>query len=58
MLDYSRLYNSAGSIACGPQFIHPIIMSIVFEHTNNWRFYENRLKNSALFNILNLKSLS
>jgi len=32
MLDYSRLYNSAGSSACRPQLIHPIIMSIIFEH--------------------------
>ena len=27
MLDYSRLYNSAGSNASRPQLIHPIIMS-------------------------------
>ena len=32
MLDYSRLYNSAGSNACRPQLIHPILMSIIFEH--------------------------
>jgi hypothetical protein len=32
MRDYLWLYNSAGSIACRLQFIHPIIMSIVFEH--------------------------
>ena len=32
MFSYSRLYNSAGSNACRPQLIHPIIMSIIFEH--------------------------
>jgi len=31
MLDYSRLYNSAGSNACRPMLIHPILMSIIFE---------------------------
>jgi hypothetical protein len=33
MFDYSRLYNSAGSNACRPLLIHPILMSIVFEKT-------------------------
>ena len=32
MMTYSRLYNSAGSNACRPILIHPILMSIVFEH--------------------------
>ena len=32
MFDYSRLYNSAGSNASRPQLIHPILMSIIFEH--------------------------
>ena len=32
MLDYSRLYNSAGSNACRPILIHPILMSILLEH--------------------------
>jgi len=32
MLDYSRLYNSAGSNACRPELIHPIFMSIILEH--------------------------
>jgi hypothetical protein len=32
MFSYSRLYNSAGSNACQPQLIHPILMSIIFEH--------------------------
>ena len=32
MLDYSKLYNSAGSNACRPQLIHPILISILLEH--------------------------
>ncbi|MDW0183460.1 MAG: hypothetical protein QOK91_10380 [Nitrososphaeraceae archaeon] len=32
MFSYSRLYNSAGSNACRPVLIHPILMSFIFEH--------------------------
>jgi hypothetical protein len=32
MFSYSRLFNSAGSNACRPISIHPILMSIIFEH--------------------------
>jgi hypothetical protein len=32
MFSYSRLYNPAGSNACRPILIHPILMSIIFEH--------------------------
>ena len=32
MFSYSKLYNSAGSNACRPVLIHPILMSIIFEH--------------------------
>ena len=32
MFSYSRLYNSAASNACKPILIHPILMSIIFEH--------------------------
>jgi len=32
MFSYSKLYNSAGSNACRPELIHPILMSIIFEH--------------------------
>lgn len=32
MFSYSRLFNSAGSNACRPILIHPILMSIIFEH--------------------------
>ena len=34
MFSYSRLYNSAGSNACRPILIHPILMSIILEHSN------------------------
>lgn len=32
MMSYTRLNNAAGVIACKPILIHPILMSIVFEH--------------------------
>jgi hypothetical protein len=32
MMSYPKLYNSAGSNACRPELIHPILVSIVFEH--------------------------
>jgi len=32
MFSYSQLYNSAGSNPCRPILIHPILMSIIFEH--------------------------
>jgi hypothetical protein len=32
MMSYPRLNNSAGSNACRPVLIHPILMSIIFEH--------------------------
>ena len=32
LFSYSRLYNSAGSNACRPILLHPILMSIIFEH--------------------------
>jgi hypothetical protein len=32
MFSYSRLFNSAGSNACQPILIHPILMSIILEH--------------------------
>jgi hypothetical protein len=31
MFSYSRLYNSAGSNACKPVLLHPILLSIIFE---------------------------
>ena len=32
MFSYSRLYKPAGSDACRPVLLHPILMSIIFEH--------------------------
>jgi hypothetical protein len=32
MFSYTRLYNSAGSNACRHILIHPILMSMIFEH--------------------------
>jgi len=32
MMSYSRLYNTGGSVACKPVLLHPILMSIIFEH--------------------------
>ena len=32
MVSYSRLYNTAGVSACKSVLLHPILMSIIFEH--------------------------
>lgn len=32
LMSYSRLYNTAGVGACKPVLVHPILMSIIFEH--------------------------
>ena len=32
MMSYSRLYNTAGVMVCEPVLLHPILMSIIFEH--------------------------
>ena len=32
MMSYSRLYNTSGVMACKPVLLHPILMSIIFEH--------------------------
>ena len=32
MMSYSRLYNAAGVMACKPVLLHPILMSVIFEH--------------------------
>lgn len=32
MMSISRLYNVAGVGSCRPVLIHPILMSIIFEH--------------------------
>ena len=37
MFSYCRLYNAASSTACRPVLIHPILMSIIFEHYKQLR---------------------
>ena len=32
MMSFSRLYNAAGVMACKPVLLHPILMSLIFEH--------------------------
>ena len=32
MMSITRLYNVAGVSACKPVLLHPILMSIIFEH--------------------------
>ena len=32
MMSYSRLYNTFGVMACKPVLLHPVLMSIIFEH--------------------------
>lgn len=41
MFSYSRLYNSAGSNACSPMLIHPVLMSIIFEHYKQLKRLDN-----------------
>ncbi|MDW0264013.1 MAG: hypothetical protein QOA06_02645 [Nitrososphaeraceae archaeon] len=44
MFSYSRLFSSAGSNACRPVLIHPILMSIVFEHYKQLKKLEESVK--------------
>jgi hypothetical protein len=41
MVSYSRLYNTAGVGACKPALLHPILMSIIFEHYKQLRKIES-----------------
>ena len=43
MMSYPRLYNSAGSNACRPELIHPILMSIIFEHYKELKKIESSI---------------
>jgi len=45
MFSYSRLYNSAGSNACRPILIHPILMSIIFENYKQLTKLQNDIIN-------------
>jgi hypothetical protein len=42
MMSITWLYNVAGVGACKPVLLHPILMSIVFEHYKQLRSMENR----------------
>jgi hypothetical protein len=44
LFSYSRLYNSADSNVCRAQLIHPILMSIVFEHYKQLKKLESVMK--------------
>lgn len=46
MMSYPRLYNSAGSNACRPILIHPILMSIIFEHYKQLKKLESSVVTS------------
>lgn len=41
MVSYSRLYNTAGVGACKSVLLHPILMSIIFEHYKQLRKIES-----------------
>jgi len=41
MVSYSRLYNTAGVGACKPVLLHPILMSMIFEHYKQLRKIES-----------------
>lgn len=45
MFSYSRLYNSAGSNAVRPVLLHPILMSIIFEHYKQLKKLESIINN-------------
>ena len=49
MLDYSRLYNSAGSNACRPQLIHPVIMSTILEHYKQLELLKKSIRQKVNF---------
>jgi hypothetical protein len=59
MLDYSRLYNSAGGYARRSILKHPILMSIIFEHFKQLAKIVNEsgidlsgsLRNCVMFNV-------
>ncbi|HET6717459.1 MAG: hypothetical protein ACM3ZS_11985 [Nitrososphaerota archaeon] len=38
MMSISRLYNVAGVCSCKPVLLHPILMSIIFEHYKQLEF--------------------
>jgi hypothetical protein len=49
MLDYSRLYNSAGSNACRPELIHTIVISIILENYKQLEVLRRSISNKENF---------
>jgi hypothetical protein len=47
MMSYSRLHNAAGVIACKPVLLHPILMSIIFEHYKQLEKLANHVKENV-----------
>ena len=41
MMTYPRMHNAAGVMACKPELLQPIIMSIIFEHYKQLKNMEN-----------------
>ena len=41
MMSITRLYNVAGVGSCKPVLLHPILMSIIFEHYKQLKKIEN-----------------
>jgi hypothetical protein len=44
MLSISRLYNVAGVGSCKPVLLHPIMMSIIFDHYKQLKKFKNEIK--------------
>lgn len=45
MMSISRLYNVAEVGACRPVILHPILMSIIFEHYKQLENLQNSIEN-------------
>jgi hypothetical protein len=48
MMSYSRLYNTAGVMVCKPVLLHPILMSILFEHYKELKKIENVINSQLI----------
>jgi hypothetical protein len=45
MFSYPKLYNSAGSNACRPELIHPMLMSMILENYKQLIKLESAVRN-------------
>ena len=50
MMSYSRLYNAAGVTICKPVLLHPILMSIIFEHKQLKKIENEKLTSTRNYN--------